>query len=474
MAVKPKKPASSRAIAQAVQRAQTRLQTARAEEKTANTLAQSAQGKVDAAAKKLADAKKATDDCLNAAFAELQELRDKVKRNGKGKPDICLTTLAAKHGCSYKRLWRASVDSGRTVGAVKRGRTRNVSDADIEVAREIVEMNDAALDNVGENEVLGHLENMAQQKERPYTTNGQLGMSLRSRRKLKERLKTLDFVMSVGLPTDIARVFATADKRVVEVWLDGIGDLIRRIPILGKQPARWANVDESDKSGRDEKSAKKVKAVTTLRRIKKKQRRFGKRRELRTRVLAAGKGKASLVACIGADAVIISSSYLIAGKEVPNALLAPHEDGSDFLPGIGADYFKDTMRVRVYATAKGSMTREVLAEIISEQILPSWRKRIPQGPLVLLLDAPKAHRPNAKFLQTIIDDSELYIIFFPHCTSHVLQPCDLEFFLQINKKTDEVYRNLLTCSRFANAYLDQELNIKYTTTSVSNKKQKLK
>jgi hypothetical protein len=445
-----------------VNRARTRLDAARSEAKAAEDRVKTADGKVEAAAKQLAAAKKAQDDVLNAAFEELQELRAKVKKNGKGKPIVDIKRLAAKHGCSYFRLYRASSDPGRTVGAVRRGRAPNVSDADIEVAREYVEMNDAALDNLGEKEVLAQLVDMAVQKLQPYKTRGQVGISKRSKNKLQARLKALDFVMSVGLPTDIKRVFTTADKRSIEKWLDhSIGDLIKRVPILGKQPARWANLDESDKSGRDEKSAKKVKAVTTRRRIKFKQRRFGKLPALRTRVLAAGYGKASLVACIGADANIICSSYLIAGKDVPKNLLAANSDGSDFLPGISASYFEDTARVRVHATPKGSMTREVLATIITEQILPCWRRRIPHGPLALLMDAPKAHRPTKRVLETIINDQNLYVIFFPHNTTHVLQPCDLDLFLQVNQKTDEVYRNIATCSRFSHAYLDQELNVRF-------------
>jgi hypothetical protein len=448
-------------VAIRMEQAVTRLQIAQSEAKAAKDHAKTTEGKVEAAKNKVAAAQKALDDALNDAFAELLVLRAKVKKNGKGKPDIDLKALAEKHRCSYWRLWRAANEEGRIVGAVKRGRPSNVSDADIEVAREYVESTDVARDNLGEKEVLAQLMDMAVQKLRPYKSNGQLAMSKRSERKLKQRMKTVEFVVAVALPTDIKRVFTTADKSTIERWLDDIGDLIKRVPILGKQAARWANVDESDKSGRDEKSAKKVRAFTTRKRIRLKQRQFGKRVPLRTRVLAPGHGKASLVACISADANIICSSYLIAAKEVPSALLAPNSDGSDFLPGIGASYFEDTARVRVYATPKGSMTREILATIIVEQILPCWRKRIPNGPLVLLMDAPKAHRPTKRALEAIIKDQQLYLIFFPHNTSHVLQPCDLDLFLFINKKTDEVYRNVVTCSRFTNAYLDQELNVKY-------------
>lgn len=288
-----------------------------------------------------------------------------------------------------------------------------------------------------------------------------MGICDRSERKLKRRLKTLDFVMSVGQPTDIKRVMTTASKRDIERWLDGIGDLLKRVPSLAKQAAAWANVDESDKSGRDEKSAKRVRAVTTRRQIRRKTRIFGKKKALRSRVLAPGKGKASLVSCICADGGIICSSYLIAAAEVPKNLLAPNPDGSDFLPGIGANYFDDTARCRVYATAKGSMTKDVLATVIIEQILPCWRRRVPNGPLALLLDAPKAHRPTKLMLEAIAKEKNLYVIFFPHNTTHVLQPCDQDFFLEINKRVDAVYRNLLTCSKYTNAFLDQELNVKY-------------
>jgi hypothetical protein len=232
-----------------VHKARTRLDQARAEADAAKAHAKTAEGKVEAAANKLLAAKKAQDDVLNAAFAELLELRAKAKKNGKGKPRISIQELSQKHGCSYKRLYRAAVDPGRTVGAVKRGRACNVSDADIEVARKYVEMTDAAGDNLGKKEVIALLQNMAQQKLLPYKTGGQLGMSERSKRKLSSRLKTLEFVFSVGLPTDIKRVFTTADKRTIENWLDEIGQLIKKVAILGKQAARWANLDESDKSG---------------------------------------------------------------------------------------------------------------------------------------------------------------------------------------------------------------------------------
>ena len=446
----------------AVELAKTRLSVAKLLHEQALAHAKTVEGKADAAAKKLADAKQEEDDRLNAAFAELLDLRAKVKKNGKGKPEIDIRQLATNHNCSYWRLWRAAGDPGRTTGAIKRGRRQNVTDHDIEVARRYVEEDDAAMDNLGEEEVLRQLEHMAQESGLPYKTDGQLGMSKRSKLKLQKRLKSLDFVMSVGLPTDINRVFTTADTQSITEFLDDIGELIRNVPLLKSQPRRWANLDESDKSGRDEKAAKRVRAATTKKRIRIRQRRFGKRRELRTRVLAAGKGKMSLVTCMAADANIICTSYLIAGKNVPADLLAPNADGSDFLPGIGADYFEDTERVRVYATAKGSMTKDVLATIIEEQILPAWRKRIPSGPLALLLDAPKSHRPTKKLLQKIIDEQDVYLIFFPHNTSHILQPCDLEFFKEVKTRSDQVYRNVLTCTRFTNAYLDTELNVRYT------------
>ena len=446
---------------EAVKRARTRLDAVTALHEEAVAAAKTVAGKAAVAAKKLEAAKQAEDDRLNAAFATLLDLRARVRKNGKGKPKIDIFALSQEYNCSYQRLLRAANDRGRTIGAVKRGRQPNVSDQDIEVARRYVEEEDAALDNLGESEVLGQLQHMAQERGTPYKTGGQLGMGLRSRRKLQARLKAVDFVMSVGLPTDINRVFTTADTRSIKEFLDSVGELLERVPLLKTQPRRWANLDESDKSGRDEKAAKKVKAVTTVKRIKVKQRRFGKRKELRTRVLAAGNGKMSMVMCLGADSNIVTTSYLIAGKSEPKDLLAASADGSDFLPGIGAEYFEDTVRVRVYATAKGSMTKEVLATIIEEQILPAWRRRIPTGPLALILDAPRSHRPTKRLLQKIIDEKDLYLIFLPHNTSHVLQPCDLDFFKEVKQRSDKVYRNVLTCTRFANAYLDSELEVKY-------------
>ena len=148
---------------------------------------------------------------------------------------------------------------------------------------------------------------------------------------------------------------------------------------------------------------------------------------------------------------------------MPPTLLAPNDDESDFLPGVAHDFFEDKQRVRVYAAKKGSVTREILSTIVREQILPQWRKKVPSGPLVLIVDNPKCHKPDLKLLRLLEEDENgpLYLLYLPPQCTHILQPLDLAWFNALKAICDEVFANIVSVSKGENAYLDSRLRVAF-------------
>jgi hypothetical protein len=145
---------------------------------------------------------------------------------------------------------------------------------------------------------------------------------------------------------------------------------------------------------------------------------------------------------------------------VSASILAPNDDDSDFLPGVPHDAFLNNIALKVYATPKGVTTRAVLSEIIREQVMPLMRKKVPNGPLVLLIDNPKSHRPDLKLLKAL-QEEDFYIIYLPPCCTHLMQPLDLQWFERLKAKIDAVLANISTVQKSTNAYLDANLEVAY-------------
>ena len=416
-----------------------------------------AEKRENAAKEKIATAKAEQDRVLNEALAHYR--REHVT-NGKG-PKHSVKWFADKYACSYFRLWRA-VDDGRSVAAVSRGRPPKLTQADLHIANKFIQEADDDDDNFLWTEVVGKLETIAAGRGTPYISGGRPGLGKRQLRRVCKRVKRdADAVIGVGVATDIKRTMSTAHVASIQKFYLGLANgILKDHPCLLSQPARWANLDETDVPGREEKSARKKKVVTTRRNLRKKSAIRGAKARLRHRVLQAGSGKLSGCFTLGGDGAVVCESYIIAGKSVSASILAPNDDDSDFLPGVPHDAFVNNLAVKVYATPKGVTTRAVLSEIIREQVMPLMRKKVPKGPLVLLIDNPKSHRPDLKLLQAL-QEEDFYIIYLPPCCTHLMQPLDLQWFERLKAKIDAVLANISTVQKSANASLDANLEVAY-------------
>jgi hypothetical protein len=346
------------------------------------------------------------------------------------------------------------------------GRPPKLSYADIKSAVPVIERADAANDNEAWAEVLGKFASAAASRGMDYVSNGIKGqMSDRQKSRIKKRCKSeADMVIATGLATDVKRTMnSTNDSSIRQLFQQLIDGILKKHPVLLKEGRRWANLDESDKPGRVEKCARQTKVVTTKKALRMKKRTKGKRVALRTRVMEAGNGKLTAAFCLCGDSTIITEAYVIKGASVPPTLLAPNDDESDFLPGVAHDFFEDKQRVRVYAAKKGSVTREILSTIVREQILPQWRKKVPSGPLVLIIDNPKCHKPDLKLLRLLEEDENgpLYLLYLPPQCTHILQPLDLAWFNALKAICDEVFANIVSVSKGENAYLDSRLRVAF-------------
>jgi hypothetical protein len=449
--------AAASKTAQTIKNAKKAVQKFQKEKQDSNYAFLKAEKREAAAKEKIAAAKAEEDRVLNEAFAHYR--REHVT-NGKG-PKHNVKWFAEKYSCSYNRLWRAVHDQ-RSVAVVSRGRPPKLTGADLVIANKFIQEADDDDDNFLWREVTHKLETIANQRGDPYMCDGRPGMGRRQLGRVCNRAKReADAVIGVGVATDIKRTMSSAHTAAIATFYKELAEgILKDHPELLREPVRWANLDESDIPGRLEKSARKQKAVTTRKNLKKKSAIRGAKPRLRHRVMTAGSGKLSGCFTLGGDGAVVCESYIIAGKSVPASILAPNDDGSDFLPGVPHNAFVDNLALKVYAAAKGVTTKAVLSQIIREQVMPLMRKKVPSGPLVLLLDKPKSHRPDLKLLKALQED-DFYIIYLPPCCTHIMQPLDLHWFERLKGIFDVVLANISTVQKSANAYLDANLEVAY-------------
>jgi hypothetical protein len=438
--------------------AQKAILKSRIAKRESNVAIAKAERQETAAKKRVATAKAEQDRVLNEAFAHYR--REHIK-NGKGVKHS-VKWIADKYACSYFRLWRA-VHDRRSVAAVRRGRPPKLTQADLIVANKFIQEADDDDDNFQWSEVCGKLEAIAAGRGTPYISGGRPGIGRRQLGRIRKRARDdADAVIGVGVATDIKRTMSSSHVAAIEEFYYGLADgILKDHPCLLLEPVRWADFDESDIPGREEKSAKKKKVVTTKKNLRRKSAIRGAKARLRHRVLQAGSGKLSGGFTLGGDGAVVCESYIIAGKTVSTSILAPNDDRSDFLPGIPHNAFVNNPAVKVYATAKGVMTRALLSQIIREQIIPLMRKKVPEGPLVLLMDNPKSHKPDLQLLKTLQDEHDFYIIYLPPCCTHLMQPLDLQWFERLKAMFDAVLTNICTVQKSANAYLDANMEVAY-------------
>ncbi len=78
-----------------------------------------------------------------------------------------------------------------------------------------------------------------------------------------------------------------------------------------------------------------------------------------------------------------------------------------YLPGMRADLFGD--RTRVFGTESGSNNKDLLEHMLLSWIFPEWRKIHPEGPLIILQDAPRCHGWTQRLCEYCAEN-EIFIV----------------------------------------------------------------
>lgn len=87
--------------------------------------------------------------------------------------------------------------------------------------------------------------------------------------------------------------------------------------------------------------------------------------------------------------------------------------------------------VFVKACKNGTMNLSIFPLVLEEIVCKPWRLRFPDGPLLLVMDAPKVHGVSDDgsldaAVAAVLLRYSIELMTFPHNTSTLLQPLDLK------------------------------------------------
>jgi hypothetical protein len=385
---------------------------------------------------------------MMSAWNKIVEIRRSGKALGKSsqfgtKGKLSITKVAAHFGVNRINLNRAVL-----AGGVNRpGRPPNVTDVDIQVLHSSAteaSLRDDALTATS----VQNLQHAAIRRGKAFKTQSKGKVVAPSTaRRLSVRLKAAGVIKTVGIATDEKRV--KVSRSTLESYADEVCKLVKKYPSLSNRKA-WVNIDETPNCERGEKLGRQCWVLTTRTAMK------GKRgKAVRSRAMKSGNGPLSFVPALRADGVVISTAFLSTG-ECAN----PPLYNGELLPGLG-NPFADPVTCRIFATKSGSMTQEVLEAFLTEMVVPAMRRDVPDGPLVIAMDAPNCHGRTTE-LRTFLSRHDVKLLLPPHNSSTLTQMLDIGWFLNWRDEYQASVDALLEVSKSAHAHLGPNMRVSHS------------
>ena len=92
------------------------------------------------------------------------------------------------------------------------------------------------------------------------------------------------------------------------------------------------------------------------------------------------------------------------------------------------------------------------------RIIPEWRSIHPDGPLVILQDAPNAHSWTLRLCE-FCAENEIFIVKFPHNSTTMTQCLDVHWIKAFRAQYRIAIENLKAAWEFQYAYLDYSFEV---------------
>jgi hypothetical protein len=177
----------------------------------------------------------------------------------------------------------------------------------------------------------------------------------------------------------------------------------------------------------------------------------------RTTALNDGSGHVTMIPFILGGNILLGTAFIGPGTERPDwsapaKWTQPASVGMPYLPGMRGDHFSRN-HTKVFATESGSNCSELLEYMLLHWIFPEWRSIHPEGPLVILQDAPNAHKWTRELCEYCAEN-EIFIVKFPHNSTTMTQCLDVWWFKAFRAQYRIAVENLKAAWEFSCGYLD--------------------
>jgi hypothetical protein len=256
-------------------------------------------------------------------------------------------------------------------------------------------------------------------------------------------------------------IHATTCRSIIGKFHLNMQAAYKKVPVFRTEPMRIANVDESNKADRAGRDGRIASAVTTVERIKKRGYTMLRPMSLND----SAEGPSSACNWILASGDVLAKTPIgkaPPGYVIPEDFAAPVEwtmpathSGEPFLPGMSKDYFTNG-NSRVYCTPSGSNNAACFAHMFMHTAYPLWRKRVPDGPLMLIYDSCHAHNWTEE-LASFCGSHDVHIVKLFHNTTTRTQPLDCGFNLSWRNIVHSAQDNIIAAGIFKHAYLNRNM-----------------
>ncbi len=250
---------------------------------------------------------------------------------------------------------------------------------------------------------------------------------------------------------------------IMEAFYVSFDKLCEQYEELDRQPTRIMNWDEAALNNRGEYEKKDL-TVFVFKELLKILKGLA---PVRVMSLNDGSGNTTMIPFILGGAIRLATAFIgpVAETQVkedwaaPASWTEPARSGIPFPPGIHREHFQRE-DVRVFATKSGSNNKELSAFMLMTWIIPLWRRMHPEGPLVMLQDAPNCHGWSEELCQFCADNN-IFIVKFPHNSTTMTQCLDVWFFKAFRKLYRKACENLRAAWEFQHGFLDMQMECSF-------------